>query len=774
MVIKIQSLAFVLLMIMLFSNVVSGQDGLDLLIGGIGQNKEDQKNIQEFANSIGAKYVPTYLGDWFLVGLPAVEDATPNYLGQLKKDPNSPGGYISTVELDDFSQQAIKNYKPTLINGLSNPLLNNGIRYDTIYAHSGGTRTAVTALLYQKVSANTLVLISPIQGADFMDLGKYKWELTQLFLNKKVNQIIIYQSPVDNLPLGKGFYQAKLDKDNPGIEGDVTVIELDQYEDLRGKKDWDAHVQMWYTVLDTSLGSSPKPSETFLSNLFKPFQSRPTPITSETPKSSNIDIVSIDASKFPDNKITIFVDTPCGKSGNLALGDFTIREADSDVLNKKVSFRELGVDFIVVFDDTGSMGEEIDAMKSKVQDLVDQIKSTGINARYSLISFKDYVTIRTEQTNDPESFKNAISSLSADSGDDEPEVSLDAIESALSQPSRENTQKIILVITDAPAHQSGDGTAFSKYTKEDLRRDLVSSGATLIVTSPALNMDNYAVNTDLRELANDVSGTWIDINSADYSSILTKIIDILVGNYVVEYTTNNVDKSIRPVTVKINKPNCAEGEATEIVRPSGSFGPNFETIHIDSGTWAKIEKYQEGGSTKGIAKIYWDQNPLKALLVAFNSIPIFHETYMDKVRQYAEKNMGIDVSEPKSANDRDLLTKVFSSNPATIILTTGADPSRIAGDDLESTTTVLPSTTVESHDTPTSETISGDSSKSTEKGTKTTDTDTKTAYTQDGINFISKERVDENIKAGIAKSGDYREVQVSLDTIVVGGSTIPG
>ncbi len=54
------------------------------------------------------------------------------------------------------------------------------------------------------------------------------------------------------------------------------------------------------------------------------------------------------------------------------------------------------------------------------------------------------------------------------------------------------------------------------------------------------------------------------------------------------------------------------------------------------------------------------------------------------------------------------------------------------------------------------------------------DTNTKAAYTQDGINFISKERLEENIKAGIAKSGDYREVQVSLDTIVVGGSIIPG
>ena len=51
--------------------------------------------------------------------------------------------------------------------------------------------------------------------------------------------------------------------------------------------------------------------------------------------------------------------------------------------------------------------------------------------------------------------------------------------------------------------------------------------------------------------------------------------------------------------------------------------------------------------------------------------------------------------------------------------------------------------------------------------------ETKTAYTRDGINFISKERVDENIRYEYAKPGDYREVQVPLNTIVVGASAIP-
>lgn len=52
-------------------------------------------------------------------------------------------------------------------------------------------------------------------------------------------------------------------------------------------------------------------------------------------------------------------------------------------------------------------------------------------------------------------------------------------------------------------------------------------------------------------------------------------------------------------------------------------------------------------------------------------------------------------------------------------------------------------------------------------------TDTKTAYTRDEINFVSKERVDENIKYEYAKPGDYREVQVPLNTVVVNASVVP-
>ena len=53
-------------------------------------------------------------------------------------------------------------------------------------------------------------------------------------------------------------------------------------------------------------------------------------------------------------------------------------------------------------------------------------------------------------------------------------------------------------------------------------------------------------------------------------------------------------------------------------------------------------------------------------------------------------------------------------------------------------------------------------------------TDTKTAYTRDGIHFISWERAQENIKYEYAKPGDYKEVQVPRNTVIVGASVIPG
>ncbi len=166
---------------MAYSGVVNGSD---LLIGGIDQCKNDQKNLKDYADRIGAEYVPTFLGNPVTVGIPAVRAATPHEKF-YSKDPET--GIIIMKE---------PKYKATKENGLTSPQLNSK-EYDTIYAHSGGTRTAVTALLYQKVKADRLVLISPTTG-DYNNQDLFNWELQQLLDFEIVNSITVYQADQDN------------------------------------------------------------------------------------------------------------------------------------------------------------------------------------------------------------------------------------------------------------------------------------------------------------------------------------------------------------------------------------------------------------------------------------------------------------------------------------------------------------------------------------------------------------------------------------------------
>jgi hypothetical protein len=70
------------------------------------------------------------------------------------------------------------------------------------------------------------------------------------------------------------------------------------------------------------------------------------------------------------------------------------------------------------------------------------------------------------------------------------------------------------------------------------------------------------------------------------------------------------------------------------------------------------------------------------------------------------------------------------------------------------------------------QTVSGDKKDlidfDSESAPSATTEPTKTAYTRDGKNFVSKERMEENIRAGVAEHGEYEEVQVPIDTPITG------
>jgi hypothetical protein len=231
MILKIRPLAFVLLMIMLFSSVVSGQDKPNLIIPGIWQTPEDQAANREYAKALDAFYVEAYYSEFKNnpEDLIAVDEATPSiWLGKPV-------------------------YNPTDRNGLTSNLLDgNGDQYGTIYAHSGGARTAVTALLYQGVTADRLVLISPARGINLIPNAEkqYNKDLQELLDNGIVKEIVVYQSDEDK-PTAGNLWQGKFKEGD--IRGNFRIIPVTS-EQLLGKTGDAAHIQMWATALNLELG----------------------------------------------------------------------------------------------------------------------------------------------------------------------------------------------------------------------------------------------------------------------------------------------------------------------------------------------------------------------------------------------------------------------------------------------------------------------------------------------------------------------------------------
>jgi S-layer protein (TIGR01567 family) len=249
----------------------------------------------------------------------------------------------------------------------------------------------------------------------------------------------------------------------------------------------------------------------------------------------NITLLGTDLTSYPEIVISIFIKNDKISSKKLNSKNFRIYEDDNDIREFSISFEKSALDIAFVFDDTSSMKYIIDIMKERTQGFVDRIKKH--NTRFLLISFKDNVQMRTQWTFNSEEFKNGIKSLQASGGGDTPEASLDAVAYANSSGFRKDANKFIILITDAPSHHRDDGSIISKYTKEEVIREIRSTGSKIIVVSPKTPLDaNYI---DMKQIADETGGKHIDIQNANFSNIIAVISDIITGFYNISYRTSN-------------------------------------------------------------------------------------------------------------------------------------------------------------------------------------------------------------------------------------------
>lgn len=266
-----------------------------------------------------------------------------------------------------------------------------------------------------------------------------------------------------------------------------------------------------------------------------------------------VKVTQVDPSHFPEIAIYVSVTDERGQPvRGLTKDDFQLFEDSKPVdINDFAGLGEVRpVDITFVFDTTGSMDDEIEGVKNTSIAFANKLRDSNRDFRLGLVAFGDEIReVRNTNgtlTANAEEFKGWISRLRAEGGGDGPEISLDALKRAMQMNYRAGTQKVLILISDAPPHEKGDGTRFSQVVPEELVEQLRDQGFTV-----------YAVAYDhphFRRLVAETGGEFYDIHrESDFTGIIDKIGGLIATQYRLTYISArpSYDGTRRAVEVEV-------------------------------------------------------------------------------------------------------------------------------------------------------------------------------------------------------------------------------
>jgi hypothetical protein len=151
-----------------------------------------------------------------------------------------------------------------------------------------------------------------------------------------------------------------------------------------------------------------------------------------------------------------------------------------------------GLDIAFVVDNTGSMGDSIEVVKSNIRQFVAASKGKHSQIRYALVQYRDagddFVTRVTPFTADSTAFESAVSSMTAQGGGDWPEALLDAIYAAATKLQWQAPRRVMVLLGDAPGHEKVV-EAPATVTWENIVSTLRGNGITIGVYSVYATLD---------------------------------------------------------------------------------------------------------------------------------------------------------------------------------------------------------------------------------------------------------------------------------------------
>ena len=189
------------------------------------------------------------------------------------------------------------------------------------------------------------------------------------------------------------------------------------------------------------------------------------------------------------------------------------------------------IDLLFAVDATGSMGDELEYLKSELNDVITRIEPTA-GVRLSTVFYRDqgdeYVVRSFPFTTDVSQMMTHIQAQSADEGGDYPEAVHSALEEAIMQTnwSERATARLLFLLLDAPPHEDAQ-------VKEQLQTliPLASQQGIRIIPISASGIDK-PTEFLLRSMAILTQGTYVFVTGD--SGIGNDHLEPTVGEYEVE------------------------------------------------------------------------------------------------------------------------------------------------------------------------------------------------------------------------------------------------
>jgi hypothetical protein len=359
--------------------------------------------------------------------------------------------------------------------------------------------------------------------------------------------------------------------------------------------------------------------------------------------------------------------------GNLRPDNVKVFEDGKEA--KILDFRGVGqgrpVDIVFVLDVTESMQPYIDAVKQNVISFAQDLQANSRDYRLGLVTFEDYVVsaypdcncaYRNSFTSDVKQFTDWVGTLHAGGGGDIPEDQLDALAYAAKFPFRPEAEGIIIIVTDAPPHHDGDGSADSAHdqafwdhhtrgqqvtdlTGTKVADQLKKNGLTLYAVVPP-----PFIAPEYQEIVDATHGRSYNIITEEgrFPSLVREIGHSIATEYSLTYRTPRPieDGTNRSVQLKIDY-NGADGEADTSYQVRGLGGAAIN-VPEDEGT--------AGGNSTGTGLKQFSFNwwngavPLIAILGLFGLSRMRFGLPADELKAIVEAQGAPSLRMPSSAS----------------------------------------------------------------------------------------------------------------------------